>query len=141
MDPQDNPTEITVSPFWRYILLAVGWLFLAIGAIGAFLPILPTVPFLLITAWAWSKSSRRLHRWLYRNKTCGPYLVAWNKHGVIPPRAKVLAIGTMTVGWLFLTIYVATSFWVPLIVGAIEVAVSTFILTRPSRAPHAPPSN
>ena len=135
MDPQDDPTDIHVSPTVRYMLLGVGWLFLAIGAIGVFLPVLPTVPFLLITAWAWSKSSKRLHKWLYGNKTYGPYLVAWDRYGVIPPRAKALAIGTMAVGWLFLTLYVATSFWLPLIVGIVELAIIAFILTRPSRAP------
>ena len=138
MDPQDDPTDIHVSPTVRYMLLGVGWLFLAIGAIGVFLPVLPTVPFLLVTAWAWSKSSKRLHKWLYGNKTYGPYLVAWDKYGVIPPRAKALAIGTMAVGWLFLTLYVATSFWLPLIVGIVELAIIAFILTRPSRAPAQP---
>jgi uncharacterized membrane protein YbaN (DUF454 family) len=138
MDPQDDPTDIHVSPTVRYMLLGVGWLFLAIGAIGVFLPVLPTVPFLLITAWAWSKSSKRLHKWLYGNKTYGPYLVAWDRYGVIPPRAKALAIGTMAVGWLFLTLYVATSFWLPLIVGIVELAIIAFILTRPSRAPTQP---
>jgi len=135
MDPQDDPTDIHVSPTVRYVLLGVGWLFLGIGAIGVFLPVLPTVPFLLITAWAWSKSSKRLHKWLYGNKTYGPYLVAWDKHGVIPPRAKALAIGTMAVGWLFLTLYIARSFWLPLIVGIVELAIIAFILTRPSAPP------
>lgn len=138
MDPQDDPTDIHVSPTVRYVLLGIGWLFLAIGAIGVFLPVLPTVPFLLISAWAWSKSSKRLHKWLYGNKTYGPYLVAWDKYGVIPPRAKALAIGTMAVGWLFLTLYIAKSFWLPLIVGVVQLAIIAFILTRPSRAPTQP---
>lgn len=135
MDQQDDPTDITVSPTARYLLLGIGWFFLALGAVGVFLPVLPTVPFLLITAWAWSKSSVRLHKWLYGNKTYGPYLVAWNKYGVIPPRAKALAIGTMAVGWLFLTVYIARSVWVPLVVGLVEVAVAAFILTRPGAPP------
>lgn len=135
MDPQDDPTDIHVSPTVRYVLLGIGWLFLAIGAIGVFLPVLPTVPFLLVTAWAWSKSSKRLHKWLYGNKTYGPYLVAWDKYGVIPPRAKALAIGTMAVGWLFLTLYIARSFWLPLLVGIVELAIIAFILTRPSAPP------
>lgn len=135
MDPQDDPTEITLSPTARYLLLAIGWFFLALGAIGAFLPVLPTVPFLLITAWAWSKSSRRLHAWLYGNPTYGPYLVAWDKYGVIPKRAKIMAVGMMAAGWLVMTIFLARSIWMPLIVGVVEVAVSIFILTRPSKAP------
>ncbi len=135
MDPKDDPAEITLSPTARYLLLAVGWLFLALGAIGAFLPVVPTVPFLIVTAWAWSKSSTRLHAWLYQNPTYGPYLVAWSKYGVIPRRAKVLAVGMMAVGWVAMTVFVARSFWLPLIVGAVEVAVSVFILTRPSAPP------
>jgi uncharacterized membrane protein YbaN (DUF454 family) len=135
MDPHDDPTDITVSPAVRYLLLTVGWLFLALGAIGAFLPIMPTVPFLLITAWAWSKSSHRLHKWLYRNKTYGPYLIAWNRYGVIPKHAKILAIGMMAVGWVVMTVFFATSFWIPLAVGVVELAVAVFILTRPSTLP------
>ena len=135
MDPQDDPTEITLSPTARYLLLAIGWFFLALGAIGAFLPVLPTVPFLLVTAWAWAKSSKRLHTWLYGNPTYGPYLVAWDKHGVIPKRAKIMAVGMMAAGWLVMTIFVARSIWIPLIVGVVELAVSIFILTRPSKAP------
>ena len=122
----------------RPVYASLGLLFVALGIVGVVLPVLPTVPFLLITAWAWSKSSKRLHKWLYGNKTYGPYLVAWDRYGVIPPRAKALAIGTMAVGWLFLTLYVATSFWLPLIVGIVELAIIAFILTRPSRAPAQP---
>jgi uncharacterized membrane protein YbaN (DUF454 family) len=135
MDPQDDLPDITASPVLRYVLLAIGWFFLALGAIGAFLPVLPTVPFLLITAWAWSRSSRRLQRWLYSNPTYGPYLMAWRRHGVIPTRAKVMAVGLMAAGWITMTVLVAKSIWLPLIVGAVEVAVSAFILTRPSHPP------
>lgn len=135
METQDDPTEIDLSPTARYLLLGIGWLFLALGAIGVFLPVVPTVPFLLVTAWAWSKSSVRLHKWLYGNRHYGPYLVDWDKHGVIPVRAKVLAVGMMAIGWVFMTVFVATSFWLPLIVGTVELAISAYILTRPSKAP------
>jgi len=138
MDKQDDPAEVTLSPTARYLLLAVGWLFLALGAIGAFLPVLPTVPFLLITAWAWSKSSKRLHRWLYSNPTYGPYLVDWNRYGVIPRRAKIMAIGMMAAGWLSYTVFFATNWWLPALIAAIELAVGWFIATRPSAPPPAP---
>ena len=135
MDPQDDRADITISPTARFILLGLGWFFLALGAIGAFLPVLPTVPFLLVTAWAWSRSSHRLHKWLYGNKTYGPYLIAWDRYGVIPARAKAMAVGMMAAGWLATTIFVASSIWLPLFVGVVEVAIGIYILTRPSRAP------
>jgi uncharacterized membrane protein YbaN (DUF454 family) len=135
MDEPQDATDITLSPAARYVLLAIGWFFLALGAIGAFLPVLPTVPFLLVTAWAWAKSSKRLHAWLYGNPTYGPYLVAWDRYGVIPRRAKIMAVGMMAAGWAVMTIFVAHSIWMPLVVGAVEVAVGIFIVTRPSMPP------
>lgn len=135
MDDHDDLPDITLSPVARYALLGVGWFFLALGAVGAFLPVLPTVPFLLITAWAWAKSSHRLHAWLYRNRTYGPYLRAWHRYGVIPRPAKAMAVTMMAAGWIAMTLFVARNFWMPAIVGAIEVAVGIFILTRPSEAP------
>ena len=132
---EDDPRRITVSPTARYLLLGIGWFFLGLGAIGAFLPVLPTVPFLLITAWAWSKSSRRLHAWLYGNPTYGPYLVAWDKYGVIPRQAKIAAIGAMAVGWIVMVVVAQPAIWIPVVVAIIEIAVGIFILTRPSEAP------
>ena len=98
-------TEITVSPTLRIFYLALGWLFAILGAIGAFLPILPTVPFLLVSAWAWAKSSKKLHAWLYGHKIYGPYLVAWDRYGVIPPSGKAASLIAMTAGWVYVTIW------------------------------------
>jgi hypothetical protein len=136
---EDDPGRITVSPTARYLLLGIGWFFLGLGAIGAFLPVLPTVPFLLITAWAWSKSSRRLHAWLYGNPTYGPYLVAWDRHGVIPRQAKIAAIGAMAIGWVVMVVVAQPAIWIPVVVAIIEIAVGIFILTRPSEAPSEQP--
>ena len=131
-----NTEEIEISRTARWFYLSIGWFFLILGAIGAFLPVLPTVPFLLITAWAWAKSSKKLHAWLYSHQTYGPYLVAWDKYGVIPVSAKVMSLTAMTGGWLFVTIWVVDSWELPVGLGLIHLAVGTYIVTRPS----APPS-
>ena len=138
LDPSTTPeTKITLSPLARWTYLGIGWLFLILGAIGAFLPIMPTVPFLLVTAWAWSKSSETLHTWLYSHKIYDPYLIAWDKYGVIPRSAKAMALIAMTGGWLFVTIWIAESWVLPVVLGLIHLSVGAYIVTRPSAPPAA----
>ena len=119
----------------RYLYLAIGWFFVAVGAIGIFLPVLPTTPFLLISLWAFSKSSPRLYNWLYTHPKAGPYLVAWTRHHVIPLKAKILAASLMTASWLYLTFFVVEGWRVPIIVGLTMSAALAYVLTKPSNSP------
>jgi uncharacterized membrane protein YbaN (DUF454 family) len=75
----------------RWAFLAFGWLFVALGFLGAFLPVVPTVPFLILAAYFFSKGSTRLHQWLLDLPNYGPQLRAWEEHGVVRTRAKALA--------------------------------------------------
>lgn len=118
----------------HYLYLATGWFFAALGFVGAFLPILPTTPFLLIAAWAFSQSSERLHSWLYEHPRFGSYLVNWSKYGAIPIAGKMLSVAGMTLGWT--TAYLNSDGWAfPVILGIILLAVGTYIVTRPGGPP------
>src|SRR5690606_10957305 len=78
---------------WAWWLLA--YLSLGLGILGVILPGLPTVPFILLAAWAAMRGSPRLHAWLLAHPHCGPMIHNWQEHGAITRRSKVLAIGTM----------------------------------------------
>jgi len=56
----------------KWFLFFVGWLATVLGFLGAFLPILPTVPFILLAMFCFSKSSPRFQIWLQENKVLGP---------------------------------------------------------------------
>ena len=117
----------------RLFLLSVGWAFVGLGLIGVFVPGLPTTPFLLVALWAFSKTSKKFHDWLYNHPQLGPPICAWNLRGVISIKAKILAITTI-LSSLFIVILFVTDDWVlPLIVGAFLLPPALFILTRPSR--------
>ena len=103
---------------------------LALGFIGIFLPVLPTTPFVLVAAWAASKGSPRLHRWLYEHPHMGPILTAWDERGAVPRRAKWLACSMMAMSWIFL--FVIGMGWIILaIMAAVFLSVATYLVTRP----------
>lgn len=73
-----------------YLLL--GLVSLLLGAIGAFVPLLPTVPFLLLAAFCFARSSPRLERWLVGHERFGPHIAAWRSQGAISPAGKRAAM-------------------------------------------------
>jgi uncharacterized membrane protein YbaN (DUF454 family) len=123
------------NPVVRHFLLGLGFLMVGLGMLGVFLPVLPTVPFLIVAAWAFSRSSERFHNWLYSHPHFGPPLVAWNRHGVIPITAKFISVISMYGSVVLVGVFVATDWVLPAFHFAIVTAVAAYILTRPSRAP------
>lgn len=137
--PEDTrepvPADERPSLLVRRLLIGFGCLMAALGLIGIFLPVLPTVPFVIVAAWAFSRSSRRFHDWLYRHPRLGPPLTAWNRHGVIPTRAKMLSVAGMWASFALVILFVADGWILPVAYAAVIGAVTAFILTRPGRPP------
>jgi uncharacterized membrane protein YbaN (DUF454 family) len=123
------------NPMVRHCLMALGFLMVGLGTLGVFLPVVPTAPFLIVAAWAFSRSSERFHNWLYTHPHFGPPLVAWNRHGVIPVTAKLLSVVGMYGSVALVIAFVATDWVLPTVHFGIVTGVAAYILTRPSRAP------
>ncbi|WP_260293055.1 YbaN family protein [Sedimenticola hydrogenitrophicus] len=117
----------------RVAYLTVGWLCFALGMLGVVLPVLPTTPFLLLALWAFSRSSLRLHRWLYRQRTFGPALQRWHQHRIIPLHAKLLIALTMSASLVYLTGFSRLPMLIIWAVALIMLTVATYLLSRPSR--------
>jgi len=115
----------------RHIYLVLGWIFTGLGFLGAFLPLLPTTPFLLVAVWAFSKSSPRLKRWLFTHPRFGPYIRDWFNQGAISRRAKIVSISFMSLSLGF-SLVISDNMYVHIALAVIMVATATFILTRPS---------
>lgn len=116
----------------RHLYLVLGLGFVALGFIGAFLPVLPTTPFLILAAGCFARSSPRLERYLLDHPRLGPLLTDWRARGAIPRRAKWMALAGMAVGFL--------AFWFgsrpgpvsALAVAALMLGGLAFVWTRPS---------
>lgn len=72
----------------KLLYYSVGHICLLLGILGIFLPLLPTTPFLLVTAFCYSKASEPFHQWLITHKHLGPPIVRWQEQGAISKKAK-----------------------------------------------------
>ncbi len=121
----------------RYGLMAFAWVNVGLGMIGIFVPGMPTTVFLIIAAWAFSKSSERFHRWLWNHPRFGPSIRSWHNHRVIPMKAKILASTMMAASFIFVTFFVAESWALPALLAAVMVPACVYIVTRDSVPPLA----
>ncbi|HVK78213.1 MAG TPA: YbaN family protein [Kofleriaceae bacterium] len=139
----DAPPPVAALPVARsrtarVVWAIVGWGFFALGIIGAMLPVMPTTVFMLLAAWAFSRSSKRLEAWLLAHRRFGPPLVRWRQHRVIPLSAKLLAWGSMAVSLAVLILVSHASWPVIAAAAAVMLASATFIALCPSRPPRPP---
>lgn len=114
----------------RAVWLFCGFLAMMLGLIGVILPLLPTVPFMLLAAYCFSRSSERLHNWLVNHPRFGPSIRDWRDHGAIHPRAKRLAT-IMIVCAFLISVFLGVR---PILLAVQAVVLSLvmlFIWTRP----------
>lgn len=114
----------------RAIWFSLGIVFLAVGSVGIVLPLLPTVPFLLLTAFCFARSSDRLHQWLVNHRTFGPPISDWQDHGAIGRKAKLLATLSILVAFA-VPYFVGISAKILFIQAIILACVLVFIWSRP----------
>ena len=114
----------------RFLSLVLAYLFLALAIVGIFLPGLPTVPFLLLTAWFAARGSERLHQWLYDHPHLGKLLIDWEQNGAIARPYKVAAVVMLLASWVFL-FYRLDNLWALGGIAAMFLLVATYIVSRP----------
>lgn len=125
------PREIRRSRHaWvRYLLLAVGWLSVALGVAGIFLPLLPTTPFLLLAAACFMRSSQRFYDWLVSHPRLGPWISDYLEGNGIPLKGKLYTVGLMWISIGF-SCYLVPHLWARVFMLASAVLVSLYILLK-----------
>ena len=115
----------------RLMLQALGLGAAALAVAGVALPVLPTTPFVLLSAWAFARSSPRLEAWLRNHPRLGPPLKAWEKRRAIPRRAKVVAAVSLPVSGLLVHASGA-GLAATAAAGLVLACIGGWVLTRPS---------
>jgi uncharacterized membrane protein YbaN (DUF454 family) len=127
-------TEFALRAFMsrliRWSSLVLAYVFLGLAVIGVVLPGLPTVPFLLLTAWFAARGSVRLHRWLYAHPRFGALLIDWETQGAIARSTKRVAVALLVVSWFIMYWRIGMP-WLMAALALLFMAVGAFLWTRP----------
>lgn len=114
----------------RIAYLALGWLCIALGVVGIFLPLLPTTVFMIAAAFLFGRGSPRMRAWLLDHRLFGPSIVKWERDGAIPRAAKIWACIAMA-GSFGLALWLAVPGWVLLVQAVALLTAAAYIVTRP----------
>ena len=124
----------------RWAWTAAGMLMVALGVIGALLPVMPTTIFLILALACFSRASPRLEHWLLHHPRFGAPLRQWREHRAVSRRGKAMACLGMAIGFVAMCLG-HPPWWVIAMVGAMEIAVIIYLLRRPNGPPPATSEN
>ncbi len=127
------PEQTTKAAAVRRIMFrAAGVVLTGIGAAGIFLPLLPGVPFLILAAACFARSSPRLEAWLLNHPVLGPGVKNWRENGAISRRSKIIALSMMAVTGVFVAMTGAPVFAKAISLGLMAFGAG-FVATRPEQ--------
>ncbi|MBN2767170.1 MAG: YbaN family protein [Paludibacteraceae bacterium] len=114
----------------KKIYTILGLVTLSLGIVGVFLPLLPTTPFILLSAFLFARGSQRLNRWLLNHRVFGKMIHDYQEEKSIPLHAKIYAISLLWISISYATFFVATEkLWLQILLVSIATAVTTHILS------------
>lgn len=126
-----TPTPPSPGPIARHVWTGFGAFSLGAGALGLVLPLLPTTPLVILSAFAFSKGSPRFARALHGHRIFGPIIAEWRASGAIAPRYKALALAMMGAA-LATSVALAVSPIVVTLQALAMTGAAAFILSRPN---------
>lgn len=125
--------SVVKSRALRIVLASAGWLFVGIGFVGVFIPLIPSTGPVLLAAFLFSKSSERFDHWLETNRFFGGIVRDWRAGLGFTVRAKAIAVVAIVTSfaistiWFLNGIYVRAAFWV------LAAGIIAYVVTRPTK--------
>jgi uncharacterized membrane protein YbaN (DUF454 family) len=113
----------------KVFLITLGSIFLGLGILGIFLPLLPTTPFLLLTTACYAKSSKRLLRKLLANRLVGKYITEYQQNKGIRKSIKIYVLSLLWTTIILSIIFFADAIWLKILLGCVAVGVTIHIST------------
>jgi len=117
----------------KYILAILGLISLGLGILGIFIPLLPTTPFLLLSAALFMKSSKRLYNWLINHKYLGEYLQNYLHHKTIAKKTKFSSLSLLWITIIISILFIVDKLIFKILLLIIAIAVTIHILSFKSK--------
>ena len=131
-DDRDKPGHDKGVDVTRPVLFVLAWLFLGVGIVGVFLPLVPGTLFLILAGACFTRSSPRFEAWLLAHPRFGPPVRAWRASGAVPRKAKVFACISLAVSSLIVLVMGGPAF-LKIACLAVFTAVAVYVASRPER--------
>jgi len=122
-------TDAEMNHFKRTLLFVLGFLFTILGVVGVLMPVMPSVPFLIIASICFSKSSAKFHNLLMSNKWVGPHIKKYHENSGIKLEIKIFFIVAQWTGILFTTVFFVHNFLGKILLIIIAAGVTIHILS------------
>jgi len=129
MERKIKQKDRTSNQLIRWVLITAGTIFVGLGILGIFLPILPTTPFLLLAAACYAQSSKRFYNLLINNKLFGTYIKNYREGKGVSLKVKFFTISLLWITILFSVFFIINNFWVKIVLIIIAIGVTIHILT------------
>ncbi len=120
------------SSFKKGLFVLAGSISLGLGVIGIFLPVLPTTPFLLLSAACYYKGSERMHQWLLNNRLFGSYIRNYKEGKGISLMGKIFTLFLLWTTVFYSALFIVNNYIVQIALFVIAIAVTVHIITLPT---------
>jgi len=118
----------------KVFYIVSGCISLALGFAGIFLPLLPTTPFVLLSAFCFAKSSPRLYQWMIENKWFGPTIIQWQNHRTVSRAVKKRAIFMVTVTFSISILFFIDEIYLQFLLLFMAIVLIVYLYNLPSPA-------
>ncbi len=118
----------------RTFLLAFGWLSVVFAVLGIFLPLLPTVPLLLLALACFARSSEKFYSWIINHNRLGPIVRPYLENEGLPPGVKFKSITLIWISIGITVLFFVPLLWVKVMLLLIALGVTGYILRMPVRS-------
>ena len=124
---------------YKYFLMILGWLFVSLGVIGIFLPLMPTTIFFILAAACFAKSSDKFYNWLIYHPRFGKFIRDYREHRGMPMKSKIIAVSMVIITIGSSALFFTDKLLVKIILSVIAIGVSSYIISLKT-IPAAQPS-
>lgn len=114
---------------YKYILITVGWISVAMGIIGIFVPVWPTTVFFIIAAWCFAKSSDRFYQWLINHPHFGKFIKDYRENRGMLLKSKIISIAMISIVIGTSAFFFTDKLWLRILLIAIAIGVIWHILS------------